>query len=136
MNWGRIKAFNKLAIEDLCKYLSYKYSDKYGVHKDLFVYIYDRDREITVYTGSINFFVPDNHIMDYLSEKWDIYINIMSDIRNDVVKRFYIINWLVKKTLYSTEIEGPFDTYDEALIRAFMDCFTVVQNKLYNKTKK
>jgi len=136
MNWGKIRTLNRLAVEDLCRYLSSKYSKKYGVHKDLFVYIYDRDREITVYTGSINFFVPDNHIMDYLSDKWDIYINIMSDIRDNVVKRFYLINWMEKNTMYSTELSSPFETYDEALIRAFMDCFSVVQRKLRLKINR
>jgi hypothetical protein len=136
MNWGKIRTVNRLAVEDLCNYLSSKYSKKYGVHKDCFVYIYDRNREISVYTGSINFFVPDNHIMDYLSEIWNIYINIMSDLRESKVKRFYLINWMEKNILYATELEGPFDTYDEALIRAFMDCFTVVQRKLRTKMNK
>lgn len=135
MNWGKIRSINRRAINDLCRYLSIKYSEKYGVHKDLFVYTYDRDREITVYTTNMSFFVPDNHVMDYLSEKWDIYVNVLSDLRNGVVNRFYIINWLEDGVLYATEIEGPFDTYDQATIRAFMDCFSVV-NKKIKKTVK
>ena len=130
MNWASIKQRNKIAVEDMCKYLADRYSEEFGIHPSLCAFIYDRDKHITVMMPDRDMVVSDNDIMDYLSERWDIFVNVMSDVVGASVKRYSSINWLDGGKFYSSELYGPYDTYGDALIGVYLECFRAVHKRI------
>ena len=126
MNWSRIKTRYKEALDHMCRWLAEELSKEDGLHKGAISFFFDRDNEIHILTGIDMRKVTHEQIINYFDKRWNIFINVQTDVLGGGLQRMYSLSWLEGDVMYTSDMFGPYEDFSEMYQGAYWKGFKLV----------
>ena len=124
MNWSNAQRRYRGAVDDLCDYVAEKYDGR-GVFQFFF-----QDKRIVI-LGKDRGEVSHEDILDWMSDRWQIFINIKTSIVKTEVRYDYYLEYVVDGELIQTPLKHGFCRPSEI----FDDCCGTVVKAVQGRIK-
>ena len=118
-----LKAYYRDAMDDMCDYIADKYDGR-GSLKFFF-----RDKDIVI-AGKDLSKVSHEDIIDWISDRWKIYLNVRTVITGGEVRFDYWCVFIEKGELVKTPLEHGFETYNSLIEHFCKGAVRVIDRRL------
>jgi hypothetical protein len=125
MSWVGYRRRYPDAVKDLCGFLE----KKYGLEGGSF---YFRDKYIFMVAREFSR-VDYGDVLDWMAERWDIYLNLSTDILGGGVRFSYYLSYIEKGVLYRTPLVHGVNGYEEIIKKVAMEGLRAIQKRLVPK---